>query len=351
MHLKINKRSRGRMAAAVSASAVLALGVAACGSDDSTSSDSGSTGGDVSGDVSLVAYSTPQDVYEKELGPDFQAGDGADVELAYSFGSSGDQSRAVEAGAPADVIHLALEPDMTRVVDVGAVAEDWAEQEPAVGPQTSVVAFTVRGGNPKDITEWDDLIRDDVQVVTPNPFTSGGAKWGIMAAYGQAINNGASEEEALDFVGEMLANAPVQDASASDALETFVGGEGDVLISYENESIRAQDAGEDVEYIVPDDTIQIDTVAAVSAESANPEAAQAFLDYLYTPEAQQIWADSGYRPVDPEVLKENEDKFPVPKGLFTIEDLGGWETVATEFFDSENGSIAEIESDLGQPTG
>jgi len=214
-----------------------------------------------------------------------------------------------------------------------------------------VIAFTVRGGNPKDITEWDDLVRDDVQVVTPNPFTSGGAKWGIMAAYGQALNNGASEEEALDFVGEMLANAPVQDASASDALETFVGGEGDVLISYENEAIRAQDAGEDVEYVVPDDTIQIDTVAAVSSESQNPDAAQAFLDYLFTPEAQQIWADSGYRPVDPDVLKENEDKFPVPPGLFTIEDLGGWETVATEFFDSENGSIAEIESDLGQPTG
>ncbi len=352
MHLRINKRSRGRMAAAVSASAVLALGVAACGSDDSTSSDSGSSGGDVSGEISVVGYSTPQEVYEEHLGPDFQSGDGSEVDIAYSFGSSGDQSRAVEAGAPTDVVHLPLEPDMTRLVDAGIVAEDYKEQgEYGGSPQTSVVAFTVRGGNPKDIQDWDDLLRDDVSVITPNPFTSGGARWNIMAAYGQVLENGGSEEEALQFVDDLLANTAVQDASASDALETFVSGEGDVLISYENEAIRAQNAGEDVEYVVPDDTIQIDTLAAVSEESQNPEAAQAFLDYLYTPEAQTIWAENGYRPVDPDVAKEFEKDFPTPPGLFTIEDLGGWETVATEFFDPENGSVAEIERDLGVPTG
>ena len=349
MHLNINKRSRGRLAAALSASAVLALGVSACGSDDDATGSSG--GGDASGEISVLAYSTPQEVYEESLGPDFQSGDGAEVDLAYSFGSSGDQSRAAEAGAPADFIHLALEPDMTRLVDAGVVAEDWADAEEAVGPQTSVVAFTVRGGNPKDIQDWDDLVRDDVSVITPNPFTSGGAKWNLMAAYGQVLEAGGSEEEALTFLGDVLANTAVQDASASDALETFVSGEGDVLISYENEAIRAQDAGEDVDYVIPDSTIQIDTVAAVSAESQNPDAAQAFLDYLYTPEAQQLWADSGYRPVDPDVLKENADRFPVPKGLFTIEDLGGWETVSTEFFDPENGSVAEIERELGVPTG
>jgi len=351
MHLNINKRSRGRVAAAVSASAVLALGVAACGSDDSTSSD-GESGGDVSGEVSVIAYSTPQEVYEESLGPDFQAGDGSEVDLTYSFGSSGDQSRAVEAGAPADLVHLPIEPDMTRLVDAGLVDPGYRDVGEYNGsPQTSVVAFTVRGGNPKDIQDWDDLIRDDVSVITPNPFTSGGARWNIMAAYGQVIENGGSEEEALQFVEDVLTNTAVQDASASDALETFVSGEGDVLISYENEAIRAQDAGEDVEYVVPDDTIQIDTLAAVTTEAANPEAAQAFLDYLYTPEAQQLWADSGYRPVDPDVLKENEDKFPTPPGLFTIEDLGGWETVAAEFFDPENGSIAPIEEGLGVPTG
>ena len=349
MHSIIKKRSRGRIAAAIAASAGLALGVAACGDDESTASDSG---GDVSGEVSVVAYSTPQEVYEESLGPDFQSGDGAEVDLTYSFGSSGDQSRAVEAGAPADLVHLPIEPDMTRLVDAGLVDPGYRDEgEYGGSPQTSVVAFTVRGGNPKDIQDWDDLIRDDVSVITPNPFTSGGARWNIMAAYGQVIENGGTEEEALQYVEDVLTNTAVQDASASDALETFVSGEGDVLISYENEAIRAQDAGEDVEYVVPDDTIQIDTLAAVTTEAANPEAAQAFLDYLYTPEAQQLWADSGYRPVDPEVLKENEDKFPTPPGLFTIEDLGGWETVATEFFDPESGSIAPIEEELGVPTG
>ncbi|HET6829713.1 MAG TPA: sulfate ABC transporter substrate-binding protein [Solirubrobacterales bacterium] len=343
---------RRALHASLAAAAALALGVSvsACGGDDSTASGSG--GGAASGNVNLVAYSTPQEVYEGVLEPDFQAGEGADVEFSSSFGSSGDQSRAVEAGQPADLVHLPLEPDMTRLVDAGIVAPDYKEQGRYGGsPQTSVVAFTVRGGNPKDIRDWDDLLRDDVSVITPNPFTSGGARWNIMAAYGAQINQGRSEEEALQFVADLLANTAKQDASASDALETFTSGEGDVLISYENEAIRAQEAGEDVDYVIPDDTIKIETLAAVTEEAENPEAAQAFLDYLYTPEAQQLWADNGYRPVDEKVLAENEDKFPVPPGLFDIEELGGWETVSTEFFDPENGSIAEIERDLGVTTG
>jgi sulfate transport system substrate-binding protein len=171
-----------------------------------------------------------------------------------------------------------------------------------------------------------------------------------MAAYGQVVENGGSEEEGLAYVEDLLANTAVQDASASDALETFVSGEGDVLISYENEAIRAQDAGEEVEYVVPDDTIQIDTLAAVTTEAANPEAAQAFLDYLLTPEGQKEFAEGGYRPVDEEVLSEYEEEFPEPPGLFTIEEFGGWPTVATEFFDPATGSVAEIERNLGVAT-
>lgn len=350
MHPNNSTRPLLKLVAAIAASAALGLGVAACGDDEGDSSSA--EGGSASGEVSVIAYSTPQAVYEEVLGPDFQSGEGSEIEFTYSFGSSGDQSRAVEAGAPADLIHLPLEPDMTRLVDAGVVAEDYQDQgEYGGSPQTSVVAFTVRGGNPKDIQDWDDLVREDVSVITPNPFTSGGARWNIMAAYGSQIAQGKSEEEALAFVGDVLANAAVQDASASDALETFVSGEGDVLISYENEAIRAQDAGEDVEYVIPDDTIQIDTLAAVSEEASNPEGAQAFLDYLYTPEAQQLWADNGYRPVDPKVLKENQDRFPVPPGLFTIDEFGGWETVTTDFFDPEDGSIAAIETELGVPTG
>ena len=132
---------------------------------------------------------------------------------------------------------------------------------------------------------------------------------------------------------------------------TFTSGKGDVLISYENEAIRAQQAGEDVDYVIPPETIQIDTVGAVTSDAQDPEAAQAFLDYLWSPEGQQQWADEGYRPVDPAVLKENADKFPTPKGLFDIESLGGWDEVTTEFFDPENGSVAEIERNLGVSTG
>jgi sulfate transport system substrate-binding protein len=347
---KFMSRPRLRGSATVAAALALGLGVAACGSE-STGSEGGS-GGSASGNVTLVAYSTPQEVYENALEPDFQKGDGADVEFSNSFGASGDQSRAVEAGQPADVVHLPIEPDMTRLVDAGLVAEDYRDAAPqGASPQTSVVAFTVRGGNPKDIQDWDDLVRDDVSVITPNPFTSGGARWNIMAAYGAQLEQGKSEDEALQYVADLLANTAKQDASASDALETFTSGEGDVLISYENEAIRAQDAGEDVEYVIPDDTIKIETLAAVSEDAENPEAAQAFLDYLFTPEAQQVWADNGYRPSDPKVLKENEDAFPIPPGLFDIESLGGWDQVMVEFFDPENGSIAEIERDLGVTTG
>ena len=186
-------------------------------------------------------------------------------------------------------------------------------------------------------------------MLTPNPFTSGGARWNLMAAYGnKVLTEGASEEEGLAVRPDLLENVPVQDESARDALGTFLGGKGDVLLAYENEAIAAQDAGEDIEYVVPDSTMLIETPIAVTEEA--DESAQAFLDYLYTDEAQQLWADRGYRPVVESVLKQNEDKFPTPPDLFTIADLGGWDKVTTEFFDPENGSIAEIETNLGVAT-
>jgi sulfate transport system substrate-binding protein len=171
-----------------------------------------------------------------------------------------------------------------------------------------------------------------------------------MAAYGQVLENGGTEEEGLEYVQQLLENTPVQDKAASEALTTFTGGKGDVLLAYENEAIRAIEAGEDVEYIVPDDTILIQTLAQVSDEADDPEAAQAFLDYLLSPDGQKEFAEGGYRPVDEEVLSEYEDEFPDPPGLFTIEDFGGWPTVATEFFDPASGSVAEIERNLGVAT-
>ena len=338
-------RGGARIFAAVALSGALAIGVAACGgSSDSTASESGG------GSIDLVGYSTPEEAYTEDLEPGFNATpDGEGVEFSNSFGASGDQSRAVEAGQPADVVHFALEPDITRLVDAGMVADDWNQNEYNGIVEDSVVVFAVRPGNPENIQSWDDLITGDVEVLTPNPFTSGGARWNLMAAYGtKVLTEGASEEEGLAYIQSLLENVPVQDESARDALGTFLGGKGDVLLAYENEAIAAQDAGEDIEYVVPDSTILIETPGAVTEEA--DESAQAFLDYLTTDEAQQLWADRGYRPVVESVLKQNADKFPTPPDLFTIADLGGWDKVTTDFFDPENGSIAEIEANLGVAT-
>jgi sulfate/thiosulfate transport system substrate-binding protein len=320
----------------------LAGGVAACGdSSDSASGDSGS--------IDLIGYSTPQVVYEDTLEPDFQGtDDGEGVDFANSFAASGDQSRAVEAGQPADIVHFSVEPDMQRVVDSGAVADDWDKNEYNGIVEDSVVVFVVRSGNPENIQDWDDIVQEGIEVVTPNPFQSGSAKWNLLAAYGAKINQGASEQEAEDFLAQLLANAPTQPASARDATAAFTSGKGDVLLSYENEAIAAQEAGEDVEYVIPDDTILIETPIAVT-EDAGPEA-QAFVDYLYTDEAQQAWADAGYRPVVESVLEDNRDKFPDPPGLFTSADLGGWPKLNADFFDPEGSIVQQIEEDLGVAT-
>jgi sulfate/thiosulfate-binding protein len=336
-----NQRRGARKVAFQLGIALLALGatigVAACG---------GSASGADS--VDLVAYSTPQQVYEDKLQPAFQntdAGDG--VDFSNSFGSSGDQSRAVEAGQPADVVGFSLEPDMTRLVDAGLVAPDWNQNEHEGIVTDSVVTLMVRPDNPKNIRSFDDLVRDDVEVINPNPATSGGARWNIMAIYGSQIEQGRSEAEAQDFVKRVIANTSVQDDSARDSLNTFASGKGDVLVGYENEAIQAQQEGIEVDYVTPDSTILIENPVAVTKD-ASP-AAQPFVDFLYSDEGQQAFADAGYRPVSKAVLDENADKFPVPSGLFTIADFGGWSKVADPFF-GDDGWVIEAETDLGNPT-
>jgi sulfate/thiosulfate-binding protein len=342
-----NARPRGgRRAGQVGVAALAALGlvggVAACGSSSSAA------GGD--GSIAMVGYSTPETVYTDTLEPGFQKTDaGSGVEFSNSFGASGDQSRAVEAGQKADVVHFSTEPDMQRVVDSGAVAKDWADNQYDGIVEDSVVVFVVRKGNPLDIHSWDDLISSGAEIVTPNPFQSGSAKWNLLAAYGaKTIGEGASDQEGQDFLKQILEATPVQPASGRDATTAFTGGKGDVLLSYENEAIAAQNAGEDVDYVIPDDTILIQTPIAATVD-AGPEA-QDFVDYLYTDEAQQAWADAGYRPVVKSVFDQNKDKFPTPPGLFSIDDLGGWDKVNAEFFDPEGSIVQGIEKELGVAT-
>ena len=323
--------------------ALTALVVTGCGSDDSAGADGSG------GKLALVAYSTPQQAYEDAVIPGFQkTSDGEGVEFSTSFGASGDQRRAVEGGLPADVVGFSLQPDMTKTVEAKLVPEDWNSDEYKGMVTDSVVVLSTRPGNPKNIKGWNDLVRDDVDIITPNPATSGGAKWNIMAAYGSQIEQGKSEAEALDFVKQVLANTSVQDDSARDSLQTFAGGKGDVLIGYENEALQAQDEDIELEYVIPDQTILIENPIAATTDASDK--AQQFVDYTRTDDAQQLFADRGYRPVVESVLETNRDKFPEPSALFTIEKFGGWDKVETDFFDEENGSIFEIQRELGNPT-
>ena len=296
--------------------------------------------------VALVAYSTPREAYE-ELVPAFQkTTSGKDVRFSESYGSSGEQSRAVLAGLPADVVEFSLAPDMTKLVSAGLVSSSWDQNQYKGFVTDSVVVLVFRKGNPKRIKSWDDLVKGGVQVIEPNPFTSGGAKWNIMAAYGAQIKAGRSPQQAEAYLTRLFKNVPVQDKSAREALQTFVGGKGDVLLSYENEAVAAQQAGEAVDYVVPAATILIQNPLAVTKDSA--ASAKSFYDFLYTPEAQKIFASRGYRPVVPGVTDASQ--FSTPKQLFTIDDLGGWKSVNKQFFDPIDSVMASIEQSLGIST-
>ena len=310
---------------------------------------SGTTGDSDAARLALVAYSTPREVYA-QLTEDFAATPaGTGVSFDESYAASGEQSRAVAAGLPADVVAFSLAPDVTRLVDEGIVAASWSDDEHGGMVSDSVVVFAVRKGNPEGIRTWDDLTRKGVEVITPNPFTSGGAQWNVMAAYGAQRALGRSERERVEYVRSLFRNVSVQDKSAREALQTFVGGKGDVLLAYENEAILAQSKGEELDYVVPDQTILIENPIAVVGEGSNAEAAQRFVDFTRSPEAQRVFGKAGYRPVLKDVLAEFD--YPTPAKLFTIADLGGWPAVRERFFDVEDGVMAEIQRELGQSLG
>ena len=315
-----------------------ALGLAACGGSSSENS------------VSLVAYSTPQEVYENGVIPGFtKSPDGKDVDVKASFGASGDQARKVQSGNPADVVALSLAPDIEKLVEDGKVAKDWQTASKYDGFVTnSVVVFMVRKGNPKNIKTWADIVKPGVEVVTPNPFTSGGARWNIMAAYGAQIEQGKTPEQAREYLKQLFNNVSVQDKSARDSLQTFQNGTGDVLLGYENEAITAQGKGEELDFVIPPETILIQNPIAVTETAENKEKGQAFLEYAQSTPAQQEFAAAGYRPVDPAAA--DKQKFPEPQGLFDIEAVGGWSKVNDEFFDPEQGFLVEIEEEKGVET-
>jgi sulfate/thiosulfate transport system substrate-binding protein len=333
---------------------LIALVVAGCGgggdsTTDTSSTDTGGSSSSAGGKLDVVGYSTPETVYTESLEPAFEeTSEGSGVTFSNSFGASGDQSRAVVAGQPASIVHFAQGGDMERLVEEGEiVAKDWDKGTYKGIAQNSVVVIAVREGNPEGIKTLDDVITKDIEVVTPNPFSSGAARWNIMAIYGTQINEGKSPAEALAAVKTVLEKTAAQPGSARDALAAFTQGQGDVLLGYENEAIKAMNEGEDLEYVVPPSTIQIETPIAATKDAPQP-AAEDFLKFIWSDEGQEIFAEAGYRPVNPKLVDPKQ--FPTPKDLFTIAQFGGWGKVNDEFFDDETGSVAKIETELGVST-
>jgi sulfate transport system substrate-binding protein len=303
--------------------------------------------------LNLVAYSTPREAYGKLI-PLFQkTAAGKDVDFSQSYGASGEQTRAVKAGLDADIVALSLAPDMDELVAAGKVDLKWKKRSYKGMVTNSVVVFVVRDGNPKHIKSWNDLIRPGVEIVTPNPFTSGGARWNIMAAYGSWRKQGKTDKQAQANLLKLWKNVVVQDTSARAALSTFNSGKGDVMLAYENEAYFSRMQGLNLQWVIPKTTILIENPIAVTKDSPDKAAANSFLRFLRTPGAQQVFADYGYRPVVKSVENANRRKFPVRPGLFTIDQLGlgGWDKVQKRFFDSSNSIMARFQRIVGGSTG
>jgi sulfate/thiosulfate-binding protein len=307
---------------------------------------SGGSGGDKQ-TVSIVGFSILKTA-NKSLIADFQKTDaGKDVEFKESYGASGDQARAVIAGLKADEVHFSLEPDMSKLVDEKLVADDWKSGDNKGIATQSVVAIVTRPGNPKNIKTWDDLAKPGIKIVTPNPGSSGSAKWNILAAYGHVLANGGSEADASAYLKKFLANVAAFPGSGKDATTAFEGGTGDVLLSYENEAIQARAAGADFDYFIPDETLLIQNPAAVTTDAS--KAAKAFLDFQLSKDGQTDYAELGFRPLDDSIkvdvkgANEESDAFPAPKTLLTIDgDFGGWSEANTKYFDEDNGIVTKL---------
>jgi sulfate/thiosulfate-binding protein len=316
----------------------LAVILAACGG----AADAGS-GGDK---LSLVAYSTPKEAYEAIIPAFAKTTAGRGTTFSPSYGNSGDQARAIVSGLPTDIAALSLEPDITKLVKEHLVAEDW-NATPTKGIVTrSVVALAVRPGNPKNIKGWADLVKPGIEVLTPNPFTSGGARWNVMAAYGAQLEQGRTEAQAESYLGQLFKNVVVQDKSARESLQNFTGGKGDVLISYENEAITAQQKGEKLDYVIPDETILIENPIAATTRASDK--AKAFIDFATSAPAQRIFAAKGYRSVIDGLV--DKKKYPAPPKQFDITKFGGWDTVMKRFFDPKASVMQRIEQGLGVST-
>lgn len=336
-----------RSRAALAVSLLGALALSACSSAGGSEASDEDT-------IHIVGFAVPE-AANKNIATEFNKTDeGKDVGFQTSYGASGDQSRAVAAGLEADYVHFSVPTDVTRLVDEGLVADTWDDGENLGVVSTSVVVFGVRDGNPKNIKTWADLVKPGVEIVTPNPASSGAARWNALAAYGQVISDGGTEEEATDYVNKFFKNVVSLPGSGRDATTAFLGGTGDVLMAYENEAILAAQNDEGFEYIIPETSLKIENAGAILEDASAPS--QAWLDFVLSDEGQKQFALTGFRPLRDDIdyggtvegAADPANPFPAVPTLLTVDgDFGGWDEVSTKFFDEENGLIFAAILDAG----
>ncbi|QCQ91638.1 extracellular solute-binding protein [Rhodococcus sp. SGAir0479] len=337
----MNHRSRSLLTACAAVGVFLVAGCSGGSSDVMGGAGGGPDGS--GGTINLFAYGVPKPGYDKVTAAFGETEEGAGVRFNPSYGASGDQSRKVQDGAQADLVSFSVEPEITRLVEAGLVDAGWNEDSYGGVPFGSVVTLVVREGNPKNIRDWDDLLRPGVEVVTPNPFSSGSAKWNLLAPYAAESEGGKNPQAGLDYLGKLVGeHVKVQPKSGREATEMFLQGTGDVLLSYENEALFTERKGDPVEHVTPPVTFKVENPVAVVSTGRNAATAVTFRDFLYTPAAQRAWAEAGFRPVDAAVMQEFAADFPPPQQLWTVADLGGWDTVDQDLFEQDSGRIAAI---------
>ena len=323
--------------------------VTACSSSDEGASSDGGGGSSEPSTINIVGFAVPE-AANKAIAEEWATTpEGENVEFKTSYGASGDQSRAVADGLKADYVHFSVPSDVTRLVDADLVAEDWNAGDNKGVVSTSLVVFAVPKGNPDDIEDWDDLIQPGVEIVTPNPASSGAARWNALAAWGQVIANGGTEAEAEEYVTKLYGNVVSLPNSGRDATTAFTSGTGNVFLTYENEAILARQNGEDFDYVIPPTTLKIENPGAVLID-ATPKATE-WLDFVLSDEGQTQFALKGFRPIDGSNVEVDEvegandpsDPYPAVDQLLTVEEsFGSWSDLSSKYFDEENGIITKI---------
>jgi sulfate transport system substrate-binding protein len=284
--------------------------------------------------LSLVGYAVPREALGAVIKAWQQTPDGKDVSFSQSYGASGDQARAVAAGLRADIVQLSTGLDIELLEKAGLVDGNWDKQSAKGIATNSIVVFAVRDGNPKKIKSWNDLLKPGVGIVTPNPLSSGAAKWNVMAAYGAQRRLGKTDRQATAFVEKLFENVVSLDTSGRNATNAFVAGRGDVFITYENEARLAK-----LQYVIPRQTLLIEAPIAVIRTSENRDVANRFIRFTKSAQAQRIFAQFGFRPTVPSVYREFVKQYPRRPGIFKITEkyIGGWNAVDRKWFDPDKG--------------